>query len=174
MNKKMYKSMAKEGRGKDTKVAHIAPNEIVIPHHLATDPETKQMLKAMFDHHKVDMDQFTVGNPKNSVNPKTGEIEFGLFSGITKAVKGVFKGVTKAVGSVFGGSQQAPDNSALEKQVAEQSKSLEEQKRRYEKQQADLAKQSMASMRARRRGGAQSLLSEDREEAMLGVKTKLS
>jgi hypothetical protein len=173
MKDKMYKSMAKKGRGKDTRVAHIAPDEIVIPHHLATDPETKQLLKAMFDHHKVDMDQFTVGNEKNSVNPKTGEIEFGLFSGITKAVKGVVKGVTKAVGGLFGGAS-APDNSAIEKQVAEQSKALEDQKRRYEKQQADLAKSAMASLSARRRGGGRSLLSEDREEAMLGVRTKLS
>lgn len=74
--KQISKELAKMGRGGDTMLAHITPEEA-------------RMLRKQ--------------GGSGTINPKTGLREYGFFKGIKKAVGGVFKSVGKAIkGAVKG------------------------------------------------------------------------
>jgi hypothetical protein len=83
--------LEEKGRGGDTIVGHLTAGEIVLPLPLASDPDMQKMLKAIFKDAGLNLDQYTVGHPKNSINPETGYPEFGL--------KKVFKGAVNIVRS---------------------------------------------------------------------------
>ncbi len=74
--KKISKEIAAMGRGGDTMLAHITPEEA-------------RMLRKQ--------------GGSGTVNPKTGLQEFGFFKGISKAIGGVFKSVSKAIKGVVKG-----------------------------------------------------------------------
>lgn len=74
--KKISKEIAAMGRGGDTMLAHITPEEA-------------RMLRKQ--------------GGSGTVNPKTGLQEFGFFKGIKKAIGGVFKSVSKAIKGVVKG-----------------------------------------------------------------------
>lgn len=65
--------VAGRGRGSDTMLAHITPEEA-------------KLLRSR--------------GGMGTINPKTGLPEYGLFSSIGKAIKGVFKGIANAVKSI--------------------------------------------------------------------------
>ena len=62
-----------------------------------------------------------------------------------------------------------PDTSGQEKQLELQRKQIESQEKRMAEQTAREGAALQAKYRARRGGGIRSLLSEDREDSMLGV-----
>ena len=64
-----------------------------------------------------------------------------------------------------------PDTSAQERQLELQRKQLESQEKRQEAQIAREGAALQAKYRARRGAGMRSLLSEDREDSMLGLGT---
>lgn len=64
------------GRGTDTVMAHLSLGEVVIPRSFLDDPDVMGMLQALFQQAGVDMAQYTVGDPSNSINPETGYPEF--------------------------------------------------------------------------------------------------
>lgn len=66
---------------------------------------------------------------------------------------------------IFGG----PDTSGQERQLELQRQQIEAQEKRQQAQMTEEAKKMQAQLRARRAGGSRSLLSEERENATLGV-----
>jgi len=62
-----------------------------------------------------------------------------------------------------------PDTSAQERQLELQRKQIEQQEKRMQEQTAREGAALQAKYRARRGAGIKSLLSEDREDSMLGV-----
>jgi len=71
---------------------------------------------------------------------------------------------------IFGGK---PDTSGQEKQLELQRQQIEAQEKRQSAQEADIAKKTQASLRARQRAGSRMLLAEDRENATLGIGTNV-
>ena len=71
---------------------------------------------------------------------------------------------------IFGGK---PDTSGQEKQLEMQREQITAQEKRQQAQQAEEAKKLQASLRARQRAGARSLLSTEREDATLGIGTNV-
>ena len=66
------------GRKGDTYLAHMTGGELVIPKAFANDPELRALVDAKFKSHGVSTEQFIVGTEKNSINPETGQPEFGF------------------------------------------------------------------------------------------------
>jgi len=91
----MADKLAQYGREGDTKLAHVAPGETVVPLEvLDADPELKNRLFAQMRDMGLEPERYIVGSELNSLNPTTGQPEFFLkkiFKGIKKAVKGVIK-----------------------------------------------------------------------------------
>ena len=91
----MADKLAQYGREGDTKLAHVAPGETVVPLEvLDADPELKNRLFAQMRDMGLEPERYIVGSELNSLNPTTGQPEFLLkkiFKGIKKAVKGVIK-----------------------------------------------------------------------------------
>ena len=73
-------SLANKGRKGDTIIAHLTEDEIVIPKGLAQNKDFQKILSAMLAGSNISIEQITVGNKANSINPNTGHPEFGFFS----------------------------------------------------------------------------------------------
>lgn len=103
-----YEDMAEKGRGDDDVMGHLTRGEIVIPTDLAE--KLKPMLAKEFAAMDYDIDQYTVGHEKNSINPETGCPEFlkKLVKSVGNAIGGAAKAVGGAVGSVLGAVGLAP------------------------------------------------------------------
>ena len=67
------------GRGSDTMMGHLTPGEIVLPINVLSQPGVMAKIINAFGSAGVDLKQFTVGDPSNSINPETGNPEFGFF-----------------------------------------------------------------------------------------------
>jgi hypothetical protein len=67
--------LALQGRGGDTRIAHVRPGEIIIPRSLQTQ-EVLTVLQIIARAHGIDPSRLQVGNRSNSINPRTGQIEF--------------------------------------------------------------------------------------------------
>lgn len=76
MEQMMMGAPEEAGRGTDTVLAHMSLGEVVIPRAFLDDPQVMQMLQQLFQAAGVDMAQYTVGDPANSINPETGYPEF--------------------------------------------------------------------------------------------------
>jgi len=72
--------MALQGRGGDTRLAHVTPGEVVIPERLQT-PELLAALHAAAQAQGIDPGRLIVGSRRNSINPKTGQAEFYDYNG---------------------------------------------------------------------------------------------
>ena len=97
MNEELNKAEA-SGRGGDSFLGHLSPGDTVIPRGMMK-PEWREFLQNHFD-----VDTYTVGNEKNSLNPFTGLPEFadGVGGGgFDNADTGV--AATAAAGSTLGG-----------------------------------------------------------------------
>ena len=71
----MGEELADEGRGGDQIVGHLTPGEVVVPVNIIDD-ELRSMLDEIFAENGLDLNQYTVGNESNSINPETGMPEF--------------------------------------------------------------------------------------------------
>ena len=89
------KTAKKLGRKGDTILAHLSKGEIVIPKILAEDEDFKAVLSKYAEESGTNIEKITVGSGKNSINPKTGLIEFGWNP--FKSVKKLFKKATEAI-----------------------------------------------------------------------------
>jgi hypothetical protein len=67
--------LAVQGRGGDTRIAHVTPGEVVIPVRLQS-PEFMAAFAQLARAHGIDPAEFQVGNERNKVNPQTGQLEF--------------------------------------------------------------------------------------------------
>ena len=72
-------NMARFGRNGDTRMAHVAPGEVVVPQEvLAQRPQVARGLGMAFRDAGADPRRYVVGSGQNSINPVTGEPEFFL------------------------------------------------------------------------------------------------
>ncbi len=85
----IFKEIENSGRSTDNIVGHLTAGEIVIPTSLAEIPEIKATIEEVFASYGVDINEFTVGNEANKINPTTGYPEF-FFGKVFKAVKNFF------------------------------------------------------------------------------------
>jgi hypothetical protein len=102
--------IASLGRDEDRFVAHVAPGERVVPPVISADTQARLSREMMAA--GLDPDEYIVG-PHMSINPITGQPEFGWFKKAFKSVKKVVKkvapvamlvpGVGTALGGVLGG-----------------------------------------------------------------------
>lgn len=113
LQKQDLQGIAALGRNEDTILAHVAPDEMVIPAEvLRNDPFLNALIRKSISKYGVDPNQFVVGNGDMDLNPLTGLPEFGFFSKVFKKIKKVVKkaaplamfipGVGQALGAVGG------------------------------------------------------------------------
>ena len=113
IQKQDLQGIAALGRNEDTILAHVAPDEMVIPAEvLRNDPFLNTLIRKSISKYGVDPNQFVVGNGDMDLNPLTGLPEFGFLSKVFKKIKKVVKkvapvamfipGVGQALGAVGG------------------------------------------------------------------------
>jgi hypothetical protein len=105
--------LAAEGRGGDTKLAHLRIGEVVLPPEAFEDEQFESMVGAKFKELDLDPEQYVVGGGIASLNPITGLEEFGWFKKTFKSLKKVVKvvaplamfipGIGTALGAALGG-----------------------------------------------------------------------
>lgn len=82
------------GRNEDTYLAHVAPDEMVVPAQALRDnPLLKVAIEKAISNYGIDPNQFLVGNGSMDLNPLTGLPEFGFLSKIWKKAKKIVKKV---------------------------------------------------------------------------------
>jgi hypothetical protein len=151
----VLKQIEDAGRGTDTIVGHLTDGEIVIPLPIIDNKDVKEYLINIFDFYDIDIDEFTVGNKKNKINPKTGYPEFKFSFGKAigsawKAVKNVFGGGGGKKNSSGGNIDQYKEKySKLEKQMKDDKKKWEAQRKAEEKK-AEAEKKRLAAEQAKR------------------------
>jgi len=96
--------LAKLGRDEDKYMAHVAPNEMVVPPVIS--PETRALIEAEMKAVGLDPNEYTVGSGM-SINPITGNPEFLSLKKIAKGLKKVVKKIAP-VAAVIPGPWQAP------------------------------------------------------------------
>ena len=75
----MMNSMQNMGRYGDTRMAHVAPGEMVVPRQvMQNNPQMAQGIASAISSEGVDPRRYMVGTPQNSMNPNTGQPEFFL------------------------------------------------------------------------------------------------
>jgi len=78
MMKAHLNEAADKGRKGDSYLAHMTGGELVLPKEFANDPQIRALIDAKFKSNGVSTDQYVVGNKENSINPETGQPEFGF------------------------------------------------------------------------------------------------
>tara|TARA_R100000951_G_scaffold100429_1_gene91239 strand:+ start:7108 stop:8097 length:990 start_codon:yes stop_codon:yes gene_type:complete len=75
----MMQGMERYGRNGDTRMAHVAPGEMVVPRQvLQQNPQVARGLGRAFKDVGADPLRYVVGSTNNSINPVTGKPEFFL------------------------------------------------------------------------------------------------
>ena len=82
------KGLAALGRNEDRFMAHVAPGEMVVPPVISDS--TKALIRKEMAASGLDPSQYEVGEGM-SINPITGQAEFGFFKKLAKTVKKVVK-----------------------------------------------------------------------------------
>tara|TARA_R100000654_G_scaffold33822_2_gene59182 strand:+ start:1661 stop:2968 length:1308 start_codon:yes stop_codon:yes gene_type:complete len=106
-------TLAALGRNEDTHLAHVAPDEMIVPAQVLRDnPLLKTYVLNSISKYGVDPNKYIVGNGDMDLNPLTGLPEFGFLSKVFKKIKKVVKkvapvamfipGVGQALGAVGG------------------------------------------------------------------------
>ena len=73
----MMNNMQNMGRYGDTRMAHVAPGEMVVPRQvMQNNPQMAQGIASAISSEGVDPRRYMVGTPQNSINPNTGQPEF--------------------------------------------------------------------------------------------------
>jgi hypothetical protein len=80
------------GRNEDTYLAHVAPDEMIVPAQALRDnPLLKIAIEKSISNYGIDPNQFLVGNGSMDLNPLTGLPEFGFLSKMWKKAKKIVK-----------------------------------------------------------------------------------
>ena len=89
--------IAEYGRGGDQFLAHLSPDETVIPRQiLDAHPRLKESLFEHMQQMGIDPESYIAGRQQNSINPETGLPEFFL-KDLFRGIKDVFKAVAPVV-----------------------------------------------------------------------------
>ena len=87
-------TLAALGRNEDTYLAHVAPDEMIVPAQVLRDnPLLKTYVLNSISKYGVDPNKYIVGNGDMDLNPLTGLPEFGFLSKVFKKIKKVVKKV---------------------------------------------------------------------------------
>ena len=105
--------LAEQGRGGDTRLAHLRVGEVVLPPEAFDDAQFEAAVGRKFEELDLDPEAYVVGAGIASLNPITGLEEFGWFKKTFKSIKKVVKkvapvamlipGVGTALGAALGG-----------------------------------------------------------------------
>jgi len=98
------KGLATLGRNEDRFMAHVAPGEMVVPPVISDN--TKALIRKEMAAVGLDPSQYEVGEGM-SINPITGQAEFGFLKKLAKTVKKVVK-VIAPIAAVIPGPWQVP------------------------------------------------------------------
>jgi hypothetical protein len=91
------------GRNEDTYLAHVAPDEMIVPAQALRDnPLLKVAIEKSISNYGIDPNQFLVGNGSMDLNPLTGLPEFGFLSKVWKKAKKVIKKVAPIAALIAG------------------------------------------------------------------------
>ena len=95
--------LAEFGRFEDEYLAHVAPNETIVPAEvLDENPHLKAALFGQMRAAGLDPSRYVVGNEANSINPITGQPEFwNIGRALKKGLRKVFKVVKKVVPKIL-------------------------------------------------------------------------
>ena len=73
----MMNNMQNMGRYGDTRMAHVAPGEMIVPRQvMKNNPKMAQGIASAISSEGIDPRRYMVGTPQNSINPNTGQPEF--------------------------------------------------------------------------------------------------
>lgn len=114
------------GRGSDTLLGHLTPGEIVVPKEIIDNEIAMRKLKSLFDKYEVDINQFTVGHEANSINPETGNPEFGFFKKAWRGITGSRRARRK--GRQAADQQAAAHKARIDAMIAKFNKQMDESK----------------------------------------------
>jgi hypothetical protein len=90
--KEQMQRIAALGRNEDTYLAHVAPDEMIVPAQALRDnPLLKIAIEKSISNYGIDPNQFLVGNGSMDLNPLTGLPEFGFLSKLWKKAKKIVK-----------------------------------------------------------------------------------
>tara|TARA_R100001244_G_scaffold1561_3_gene2615 strand:+ start:2935 stop:4455 length:1521 start_codon:yes stop_codon:yes gene_type:complete len=104
--KQQMQGIAALGRNEDVYLAHVAPDEMIVPAQALRDnPLLKVAIEKSISKYGIDPNQFLVGHNDMDLNPLTGLPEFGFLSKLWKGVKKVVK-VIAPVASIVPGPWQ--------------------------------------------------------------------
>ena len=105
--------LADQGRGGDTRLAHLRGGEVVLPPEAFDDAQFEAAVGRKFEELDLDPEAYVVGAGIASLNPITGLEEFGWFKKTFKSIKKVVKkvaplavfipGIGTALGAALGG-----------------------------------------------------------------------
>ena len=105
--------LAEQGRGGDTRLAHLRVGEVVMPPEAFDDAQFEATVGAKFEELDLDPEAYIVGAGIASLNPITGLEEFGFFKKAFKSIRKVVKkvaplavfvpGIGTALGAALGG-----------------------------------------------------------------------
>jgi len=110
---KQAEMLAQFGRDGDTYIVHVAEGETVVPMEVfESNPRLKDMVWQQLRDMNLDPEQYVVGNEFNSINPITGQPEFGL-KRLFKKLGQVIKKAVPIVASVVGGHIAGPWGAAI-------------------------------------------------------------
>ena len=104
--REQMQGIAALGRNEDTYLAHVAPDEMIVPAQALRDnPLLKVAIEKSISNYGIDPNQFLVGNGSMDLNPLTGMPEFGFLSKMWKKAKKVIKKIAP-IASVIPGPWQ--------------------------------------------------------------------
>jgi hypothetical protein len=90
--REQMQGIAALGRNEDTYLAHVAPDEMIVPAQALRDnPLLKVAIEKSISNYGIDPNQFLVGNGSMDLNPLTGLPEFGFLSKVWKKAKKALK-----------------------------------------------------------------------------------
>jgi hypothetical protein len=101
--RQQLEGIAALGRNEDTYLAHVAPDEMIVPAQALRDnPLLKQAIEKSISKYGIDPNQFVVGNGSMDLNPLTGLPEFGFLSKVWKKAKKIIKKVAPVAAVIPG------------------------------------------------------------------------
>jgi hypothetical protein len=118
--KEDMEDMAEKGENGDSVMGHLTPGEVVLP--VALVQKLAEPLKKAFEAANLDMDQYTVGHEKNSINEESGCPEFAgpppdRFSG-SAYQQAMFAGSPQIASDIAKGQEEARQDRQSQEELA--------------------------------------------------------
>ena len=133
IDNEVSQEVAEQGRGTDTYVGHLTVGELVVPVEILSNETIQDVLSEAFQKHNLNINQYVVGDPANSINPETGNPQF-FMGWVGDVVGGVFGGVGGVIDdvsdSVTGKDKEEEMRKEMEKREKEMEKKLKEHNKR--------------------------------------------